>query len=142
MANSNQSTTFVTQLKANSIHIMEEYNAKKNEIAILLNDLNEQESINEIYKAALCEWVCEKVCALSETDTDQAADALQEIFAKFNGNIEQVDDAFERLTAPRILSGELSLAQLVELKGYISDAIFKMRLADLKLAKMKADLEN
>ena len=108
-----------------------EYNAKKNEIAILLNDLNEQESINEIYKAALCEWVCEKVSALSETDTDQAADALQEIFAKFNGNIEQVFDAFELLTAPRILSGELSLEQLVELKGYISDAIFKMRLADL-----------
>lgn len=108
----------------------DEYKATKGEISVLLNELNDQVSVNEVMKSALCEWICEKVTAIdeacdneSEQVIEQATESLQTIFSRFNGSICQVDDAFTILTSPRILSGECDLKQLREIKDFISTEI-------------------
>ena len=111
----------------------DEYKATKGEISVLLNELNDQISVNEVMKSALCEWICEKVTAIDEACdnnneqvAEQASESLQTIFSRFNGSICQVDDAFTILTSPRILSGECDLKQLREIKFFVSEEILKI----------------
>lgn len=104
---------------------MEEYQATREEIINLINKFDDSTdngkwSINEVAKIAYCESICNGVL---ELERNNKFDALQTIYAKFNGNIEQVYDAYSALTAPRILSGELDLAQCKEVFGYIQDEL-------------------
>lgn len=100
---------------------MEEYHATKEEVINLINKFDETTTdgkiaLNEVAKQAYCESICNGVIFLEEAEQ---YDLLDAIYAKFNGNIEQLDDIFSVLTSPRILSGELDLEQCREVYGYV-----------------------
>ena len=95
--------------------------ATKEEVIGLIKTFNENTvdgdiSLNEVAKQAYCEAICNGVLTLNENDQ---WDRLDTVYAKFNGNVMQVDDSFSILTAPRILGGELDLEQCREVYGYV-----------------------
>ncbi len=124
---------------------MEEYNATKKEVIDLINNFDETTddgrwSLNEVAKQAYCESICYGVLFLEQ---NEQYDLLDNIYGRFNSNIEQLDDTFSVLTSPRILSGELDLSQCVEVMSYVQDELNTFNQQQLeRLAELKARLSS
>lgn len=122
---------------------MEEYNATKKEVIDLINKFDETTddgkwSLNEVAKQVYCESICNGVLFLEQ---NEQYDLLDNIYGRFNSNIEQLDDTFSVLTSPRILSGELDLSQCVEVMSYVQDELNTFNQQQLEcLAELNARL--